>query len=163
LQKVDLVFHKADNEKHIKDIHEYNIDAFSDSPDFNWTLKEIKNEVKDGWELYGAYLGEEIIAAIFMKEEQDTLLSKNTAIKMSHQGSGYSHMIKEFIEKVAREKHLKKIAHYCRIDNFRMYSLNESHGYKKTPNKIGPDGQVVEWIRDLSIPAPARERKEKKR
>jgi hypothetical protein len=47
-----LTFKKAKTEKDIKSIHDYNIDAFSDSPDFKWTFEEIKKEVADGWELY---------------------------------------------------------------------------------------------------------------
>ena len=142
-------FKKAKSEKDIKSILDYNIDAFSDSPDFKWTFEEIKKEVADGWELFSLNLESEIIAAVFYKVEDDSLLTKNTAIKITHQGSGFSHTIKEFFEKVAREKKLKKIYHYCRIDNFRMYSLNESHQYKKTPKKLGPEGLVVECVKTL--------------
>jgi predicted GNAT family acetyltransferase len=144
-----VTFKKAKTEKDIKSILDYNIDAFSDSPDFKWTFEEIKNEVAEGWELFSLMLEGEVIAAVFYKVESDSLLTKNTAIKITHQGSGFSHTIKEFFEKVAREKGLKKIYHYCRIDNFRMYSLNESHKYKKTPKKLGPEGLVVEWMKVL--------------
>jgi len=142
-------FKRAKSEKDIKSILDYNIDAFSDSPDFKWTFDEIKKEVADGWELYSLMLDGEVMAALFYKIEGDSLLTKNTAIKITHQGSGFSHTIKEFFEKVAREHHLKKIYHYCRIDNFRMYSLNESHHYKKTPRKLGPEGLVVEWVKTI--------------
>lgn len=145
-----LTLKKARNESDIQEIYDHNIDAFSDSPDFKWTLDEIKNEVADGWELYSLGLGKDIVAAVFYKIEGDSLLTKNTAIKADHQGVGLSHTIKEFFEKVARENNLSKIYHYCRIDNFRMYSLNESHSYKKTPNKIGADGLVVEWVKQLN-------------
>ena len=144
-----LTFKKAKSEKDIKAIYDYNIDAFSDSPDFKWTLEEIKNEVGEGWELYSLMSESEIVAAVFFKVEEDSLLTKNTAIKIEHQGAGLSHSIKEFFEKVARENKLKKIYHYCRIDNFRMYSLNESHQYKKTPRKLGVEGLVVEWVKTL--------------
>ena len=144
-----LKFQKAKSEKEIRAIYDYNIDAFSDSPDFKWTLEEIKKEVSEDWELFSMMLDGEIIAAIFYKIENDSLLTKNTAIKVTHQGSGYSHKMKEFFEKVARDNKLKKIFHYCRIDNFRAYSLNESHKYKKTPNKYGPGELVVEWVKLL--------------
>lgn len=144
-----LTFKKAKSEKDIKSIHDYNIDAFSDSPDFKWTFEEIKKEVADGWELHSLMDDGEVVAAVFFKIEIDSLLTKNTAIKIDHQGVGLSHAIKEYFEKVAREKKLKRIYHYCRIDNFRMYSLNESHQYKKTPRKLGPDGLVVEWMKTL--------------
>jgi predicted GNAT family acetyltransferase len=144
-----LKFQRAKTEKEIRDIYDYNIDAFSDSPDFKWTLEEIKKEVSEDWQLFSMTLDGEIIAALFYKIEKDSLLTKNTALKVTHQGSGYSHNMKEFFEKTARDNKLKKIFHYCRIDNFRTYSLNESHKYKKTPNKYGPSELVVEWVKTL--------------
>ena len=145
-----LNFQKAQTTKDIKNVYEYNIDAFSESPDFNWNLKEIEKEVSEGWDLYAAYLGEEVIAAIFLKEESGQLLSKTTSIKMNYQGSGYSHKIKEFIEESAQKNKIKPVVNFCGIDNFRMYSLNESHGYKKTGRKLGNKGTVVEWVKILT-------------
>lgn len=146
---MDLIFTKADKKKDIKNIFDYNIDAFSDSPDFKWTYEELQNEVKNGWELYAVNLGDEIIAALFFRIEGKVLHSKNTAIKMNFQGSGYSHQIKEFFEDKALEHKAKQIYHYCRIDNFRMYSLNESHGYEKTLEKDSEQSLVVEWIKKI--------------
>lgn len=146
---MSLQFFSADKQKDMKKIYEYTIDAFSDSPDFNWNLEEIKREVKDGWSLYGVTNEEEeIVAAVFFRLDDKSLLTKNTGLKINHQGAGYSHEIKEFFEFKAKELKAKSIKHYCRIDNFRMYSLNESHGYKKTHNKID-DGQIVEWEKVL--------------
>lgn len=145
---MDLEFKKANKEDQFRDIFEHNLDAFTDTPDFSWNIEEIKKEVKDGWELYAAYAQQEIVAALFLKLEKGALLTKNTALKMSHQGSGFSHQIKEFFEKMAREKKAKEVKHYCRIDNFRLYSLNESHGYEKTGKQLD-GGQVVEWCKGL--------------
>ena len=144
-----LIFQKAQSQQDIQNVYEYNIDAFSESPDFNWNLKEIQKEVLGGWDLYAAYLGEEVIAAIFLKEEKGQLLSKTTSIKMNYQGSGYSHKIKEFIEESAQKNKISEVVNFCGIDNFRMYSLNESHGYQKTGRKLGNKGQVVEWVKVL--------------
>ena len=144
-----LIFQKAQSQQDIQNVYEYNIDAFSESPDFNWNLKEIQKEVLGGWDLYAAYLGEEVIAAIFLKEENGQLLSKTTSIKMNYQGSGYSHKIKEFIEESAQKNKISEVVNFCGIDNFRMYSLNESHGYQKTGRKLGNKGQVVEWVKVL--------------
>ncbi|MCF8060752.1 MAG: hypothetical protein K9K67_15725 [Bacteriovoracaceae bacterium] len=142
---MSLNFFSADKPKEIKKVYEYTIDAFSDSPDFNWNLEEIKREVKDGWSLYGVTNeDDEIVAAVFFRLQNGSLLTKNTGLKINHQGAGYSHEIKEFFEEKAKELKAKSIKHYCRIDNFRMYSLNESHDYKKTHEKI-EDGQIVEW------------------
>jgi len=146
---MELNFVKASSDKDIKNIFDYNIDAFSDSPDFKWTYEELKNEVNNGWELFSVNLGEEIIAALFFRLDEGVLYSKNTAIKMNYQGSGYSHKIKDFFEEKAIDLKASEIHHYCRIDNFRMYSLNESHGYYKTSKKLGDNGQVVEWKKDL--------------
>ena len=144
-----LKFIKAKNNSDIKKIYDYNVDAFSDSPDFNWNLEEIQKEVKKGWELYSVNNGEEVIAAAFIKGEGTALRSKNTAIKINHQGSGFSHKIKDFFEETARDRKLKSIVHYCRIDNFRMYSLNESHGYEKSGTQTEEADYVVEWVKKL--------------
>ncbi len=145
---MDLEFRAATKDDQFLEIYEHNLDAFTDSPDFSWNLEQIKKEVKDGWKLYGVYYEDEIIAAVFLKKQGDDLLSKNTALKMSHQGSGFSHQIKEFIEDQAQKFKAKRILHYCRIDNFRLYSLNESHGYHKTANKLD-GGQIVEWEKQV--------------
>lgn len=146
---MDLEFKRATKESEFKEIYEHNFDAFTDTPDFRWNLEEIKKEVKEGWELHSAHFKGEVIAALFLKLEKGALLTKNTALKMSHQGSGFSHQIKEYFEKIAKEKKAKRILHYCRIDNFRLYSLNESHGYHKTGVGL-EDGQVVEWEKNIS-------------
>jgi len=147
---MSLKFFSADKPKEMKKIYEYTIDAFSDSPDFNWNLDEIKREVKDGWSLFGVTNEEEeIVAALFFRLKNNSLLTKNTGLKINHQGAGYSHEIKNFFETKAKELKANSIKHYCRIDNFRMYSLNESHGYKKTPSPVDEEGQIVEWVKPL--------------
>lgn len=142
-------FQKASGKDDYKEIFDHNIDVFSNSPDFNWTFDDIKREVKEGWQLYSVIFGDDIIAAVFYMIDGKSLLTKNTALKMNFQGLGISHQIKEFFEEVAKENSLEKIFHYCGIDNFRMYSLNESHGYSKTDKKFGNNGQVVEWVKEL--------------
>lgn len=146
---MELEFFPAKKPKEIKQIYDYTIDAFSDTPDFKWNLEEIKKEVADGWTLCGVRNEEdEIVAAVFYRLDKKALLTKNTGLKIDHQGAGVSHAIKEFFEDTARSLKAKEIKHYCRIDNFRMYSLNESHGYYKTHNK-NEDGQIVEWLKEL--------------
>lgn len=147
---MELTFKKIASEEEIQQVYDYNIDAFSDTPDFKWTLDDIRQEIAEGWELFAGFMDEEIIAALFFKVEKDALLTKNTAVKMNYQGSGYSHKIKDYFEKVAKKKKCKRIIHYCRIDNFRMYSLNESHGFEKTGRTYGNDVQVVEWSKKLN-------------
>ena len=60
-----LNFQKASTTQDIQNVYEYNIDAFSESPDFNWNLKEIEKEVSEGWDLYAAHLGDEVIVGSF--------------------------------------------------------------------------------------------------
>ena len=144
-----LKFQRAQSETDVQNVYEYNIDAFSESPDFNWNLDEIKKEIASGWDLYSANINDEVIAAVFLKKDRATLYSKTTSIKINFQGSGYSHKIKEFIEESAVKLKAKEIVNFCGIDNFRMYSLNESHGYTKTGRKLGNNGQVVEWVKEI--------------
>ncbi len=144
-----LVFNEVTKSDDIKKVFDYNIDAFSDSPDFKWTLDDIKKEVKDGWHLYSVILNGEIISAAFCKLEGEVLHSKNTSIKIQHQGSGFSHRIMEFFESRAKELKSSSIVHYCSIDNFRQYALNESHGYVKTSRKLGKLGHTTEWVKLL--------------
>ncbi|MCY4524717.1 MAG: hypothetical protein OXB84_08265 [Halobacteriovoraceae bacterium] len=143
-----LNFRKVSKDKDLKNICEYTIDAFSESPGFTWSLGGIKQEMKRGWELYGAYLNEEVIAAVFLKSKGSDLLTKNTAVKVTAQGSGYSHQIKDFVEKTAKKEGFKRIFHYCTIDNFRTYALNERHRYKKTDSVLNK-GKLIEWVKKI--------------
>jgi len=146
---MELSFKKAKKKEDIENIYNYNIDVFSDSPDFEWNLSSLQKEISEGWNLYAVKFDDDVVAAIFYQINDDSLLTKNTAIKMAYQGSGCSHQIKDFFEEIAKKNNLKKIYHFCSIDNFRMYSLNESHGYHKTDRKLGDSGQVVEWLKEV--------------
>ncbi len=146
---MSLTFFRVREEENLEEVYNYTIDAFSDSPDFNWTVEALKTEMAAGWELFGVKNEqEEIVAVALMKEDGTELLTKNTGLRIDHQGSGYNHEIKEFFESSAKERGLKKVFHYCRIDNFRMYSLNESHNYHRTGN-VYSDGTVVEWVKAI--------------
>ncbi len=145
MNKAKLIFEKADKSKDFREIYGHNLDIFSESPDFEWTYNDIRKEVDEGWELYSVKVQEEIIAAVFFKIDKDKLLTKNTALKMSYQGQGLSHKIKEFFEDIAQKQQVSSIIHYCRIDDFRAYSLNEGHGYKQIETRSKT--QVVAWIK----------------
>ena len=144
-----LAFIEVSSEKEIKKVFDHNIEAFSDSPDFKWTLDDIKKETKEGWKLFSVEVDDEIIAACFMKLEGKVLHCKNTSIKMQFSGSGFSHRIMDFFEEQAKKINAKSIIHYCAIDNFRQYSLNESHGYQKTDRRLGREGLTTEWVKML--------------
>ena len=144
-----LEFRKSESNQEIKDIFNFNAKAFADSPDLNWSEENIKKEIKEGWKLYSVNYDEDIVAALFLKMDEGTLLTKNTPIKLIYQGNGFSHKIKDFYEQVAKENNLKKIINYCPSDNFRMISLNEGHDYKKTGKTHGPDNDILEWEKKL--------------
>jgi hypothetical protein len=143
-----LKFKLLKSKKELDQVIDFNIDAFSDSFDFDWTVKGLQNEVKDGWELYAASIEKEIVAALLLRKDGTDLLTKNTSIKRGFQGSGYSHEIKNFFEARAKEFSLKRVVHLCQIDNFRMYSLNESHGYEKKSGR-GGNKKIVEWVKSI--------------
>ena len=135
--------------KEISEIYNFNVQAFADSHDFAWTKENIKAEIKSGWNLYSVDVDSDIVCAIFLKVDGHRLLTKNTPIKLSYQGNGFSHHIKEFYEEFANEKGLDTIYNYCPVDNFRMISLNEGHNYKKTGKTLGQNVNMVEWKKNL--------------
>ena len=148
--KKSLSFKSTSKPKEVVEVFNYNSTAFSDSPDFPWTLESLERQIKDGWKLYSAKFGEEVVAAIFAKPDKDRFLTRNTPIKITFQGNGFSHQIKEFLEEEARKGSFKKIVNYCRVDNFRGISLNETHGYKRTGAVLGEEKQFEEWEKVLS-------------
>jgi predicted GNAT family acetyltransferase len=147
-----LLFKMAKTDDEMSNIVNHTTDAFiTGLVDSNqWTVDGLKIEVKDGWEIYGAICQDEVVAAIFMKDNKNTLFTKNTPIKLDFQGNGFSHIIKEFYEDEANSRKVNKIINYCPSDNFRMISLNEGHNYKRTGNTIGTNNDIDEWEKHLS-------------
>jgi hypothetical protein len=144
-----LVFREAKKEEEVVNLSRFDIQAFTDTQDFSWSLDHIKKEVKTGWKLFSVFSEEEIVAAVLMRKEGDTLFTKNTPIKMAFQGNGFSHQIKNFYEEEASKSQITKVVNYCPVDNFRMIALNESHGYKRTGNSFGLNHNIIEWIKVL--------------
>ncbi len=146
-KKISFVLSKTDEE--IKEIYNFNVQAFADSHDFAWTTDNIKSELSSGWELYSVRVDSDIICAIFMKVDVDRLLTKNTPIKMNYQGNGFSHIIKDFYEQYANDNALERVFNYCPVDNFRMISLNEGHNYVRTGRSLGSNKNMIEWEKTL--------------
>jgi hypothetical protein len=144
-----LIFKEAKKEEEVVNLSRFDIQAFTDTQDFSWTLDNIKKEVKTGWKLFSVMTDDEIVAAVLMRKEADTLFTKNTPIKMAFQGNGFSHKIKNFYEEEAKKQHIRKVINYCPSDNFRMIALNESHGYKRTGNAFGINNNIIEWVKVL--------------
>ena len=148
-EKLPLLFKEAKREEEIVNLSKFDIQAFTDAQDFSWTLDNLKKELKTGWKLYAVMTDDEIVAAVLLKKDGDTLFSKNTPIKMAFQGNGFSHMIKNFYEDEAKKNQIRKVINYCPVDNFRMIALNESHGYKITGNSFGVNQNIIEWVKVL--------------
>jgi hypothetical protein len=144
-----LRFVEARKEEEIVNLSKFDIQAFTDTQDFSWSLDNIKKEVKTGWKLYSVLSDDEIVAAVLVKTDGDKLFTKNTPIKMAFQGNGFSHMIKNFYEEEAKRLNISKVLNYCPVDNFRMIALNESHGYRKTGNAFGVANNIIEWEKTL--------------
>lgn len=142
-----LRFVKCNSEEELKKLYNYDVDVFAEAGDFDWSLENLKKEKKIGWEIYSVEQNNEIIAAVFLRFDDDSLATKNTSIKMTFQGQGFSHRIKDFYEHLARTHKVSAIIHYCAIDNFRAIALNESHGYKRI--KTLKNGEVIEWKKTL--------------
>ena len=147
--KASLVFKEAKKEEEVVNLSKFDVQAFTDTQDFSWTLDNIKKEVKTGWKLYSVLTEQEIVAAVLVKREGDTLHTKTTPIKMAFQGNGFSHQIKNFYEEEAKKFQIRNVINYCPVDNFRMIALNESHGYKRTGNVFGINHNIVEWKKEL--------------
>jgi predicted GNAT family acetyltransferase len=149
MEDKQLIFKEAKKEEEIVNLSKFDIQAFTDTQDFSWSLDNIKKEVKTGWKLYSVLTENEIVAAVLMKRDGEVLFTKNTPIKMAFQGNGFSHMIKNFYEEEAKRLNIKKVINYCPVDNFRMIALNESHGYKKTGNAFGVASNIIEWEKKI--------------
>ena len=145
--KNTLRFIKCNTEDDLKKLYNYDVDVFAEAGDFDWSLNNLKKEKKQGWEIYSVELSDETIAAVFLRFDKDLLATKNTSIKMTFQGQGFSHRIKDFYEHLARSHNMSSILHYCAIDNFRAIALNESHGYVRL--RTLKSGEVIEWEKKL--------------
>jgi hypothetical protein len=86
-----LIFKEAKKEEEVVNLSKFDIQAFTDTQDFSWSLDNLKKELKTGWKLFSVMTDDEIVAAVLMKKDGDTLFTKNTPIKMAFQGNGFSH------------------------------------------------------------------------
>lgn len=145
----ELVFKEAKKEEEVVNLSKFDMQAFTDTQDFSWNLDNIKKELKTGWKLFSVLSDEEIVAAVLVRRDGDTLFTKNTPIKMAFQGNGFSHKIKNFYEEEAKKNAVHKVINYCPVDNFRMIALNESHGYKRTGKAFGVSNNIIEWVKVL--------------
>ncbi|MBD64720.1 MAG: hypothetical protein CME62_05910 [Halobacteriovoraceae bacterium] len=149
MSELKFSFIQNPKDQMLNEIYNFDVKAFADSQDFDWTKENIKKELKEGWNIVSVKADNDIVCALFIKEEDKALFTKNTPIKITHQGNGYSHIIKDFYEDYAKDKGLKKVVNYCRDDNFRMISLNEGHHYVRTGKVIKGTANLIEWEKKL--------------
>jgi RimJ/RimL family protein N-acetyltransferase len=147
-----LKFIKAKSKEDIESLEGFNTEAFTGHDEFKWTKENLTKSKKEGWDLYAAQFENDIVAVLLVKIENNQLLTKNTSIKLTHQGNGFSHQIKEFYETLAGKENVKKIVNYCFADNFRMISLNERHNYHFVGDESGVNGQpgITKWEKVIS-------------
>ena len=148
MSEKNLEFKQIKSDKDIRRIHEFNVKAFSDE-DLSWTYENLKKYIANGWDLYTANYKSDTVAALFIKQEEGALHTRNTSIGVDFQGNGFSHMIKDYFEDLAYERKLNSVINYCPFDNFRMISLNERHHYTKTGNKYGKNNEIIEWEKKI--------------
>ena len=144
-----LEFIQSKSDQDISDIYNFNVDVFAESSDINWSIESLKSESKRGWKIYSVKAENEIVAVALVKKDEKRLLTKNTPIKMTHQGNGFSHQIKEFYEDTASKLSVEEIVSLCTEDNFRLISLNETHGYVNTTKKHKENQNLIEWVKKI--------------
>jgi hypothetical protein len=145
----NLKFEASNTQEQIKAVFNFNTEAFTDTQDFTWTKENIEEQINSGWDLVSVKSGKEIVCALFIKKDKKALLTKNTPIKINHQGNGYSHLIKEYYENYAKDNGLGEVYNYCPADNFRMISLNEGHDYAKTGKSLENNSNMIEWVKKI--------------
>lgn len=143
-----LQFKLARTKQHLGQVYNYNMSAFLDSDEFPWSLQWLEAQKRKGHDIYQVIYQGKVVAALFVQTTEKGLLTRQTPLKLSVQGLGLSHQIKDYIEVLAKKAKVKDIFSYCAVDNFRMVSLNESHGYRKTKNQ--PSATIVEWHKSLT-------------
>lgn len=146
----DLIVKLCKTNKDLMQVYNYEVDVFAEAGDFEWSMKALNSQKDSGWNIYGVFSptdGDEIISALFTKVDGGEFHTKNTSLKISHQGIGISHKIKDFFEKEARSKKSKNIVHFCAVDNFRNIALNESHGYQRIESIN--NGETIKWSKLL--------------
>jgi len=148
-EQTNLVIKECETQDELESLYNFNINAFADMQDFEWTVDQLKEQKLNGWSVLSVQVDKDVVAAIFLKIENKALLTKNTAIKINYQGNGFSHLIKEFYEEYARENKLTRIVNFCAEDNFRMISLNEGHDYTKTGNILDSNKHIKEWEKHI--------------
>lgn len=146
-----LIFKQTKTEADMINLINHNSDAFvTGITSSKWNLEDLQKEAALGWEIFSAIFENQIVAAVFMKNDKNsTLATKNTPIKLEFQGNGFSHIIKEFYEDEAINRKLSRITNLCPDDNFRMISLNEGHSYHRTGLAYDDNDKIEIWEKKI--------------
>lgn len=144
-ETLNVEFHSLEKSSDFKKVLSFNADAFADTPGVEWSESSLKKMIKEGWFIFSLDHDDDVIAVLFMKRDDDTLITKNTPIKMAYQGNGLSHLIKDFYEQYAQNEGLHHLVNECAVDNFRMISLNEKHGYER----LSESSRMISWKKTI--------------
>ncbi len=125
------------------------MEAFSAGPLIIWNEQSVKKEIAEGWEFFAVSFNEDIVAGLFIKNEGEQLLTKNTPLNIQYQGNAFSHRIKDFYEQIAGDKNCIEVINYCGSDHFRTIGLNESHGYVLKEKAETQGYEVQTWSKKI--------------
>ena len=132
----DLIFkaftNKESDNSELSEVISPNLKAFSAGPLISWTEDSIRSQLSEGWDFFAVSFNNDIVAGLFTKNEDGKLVTKNTPLNIQYQGNAFSHRIKEFYEKLAKDNKCDEVISLCGTDNFRTIALNQSHGYVLT-------------------------------
>lgn len=108
-----------------------------------WNLN-IRDEDLTGdkdMEMYGAYLDNEMIATVFLTEDdEETARVKSVAILDEYRGRGLGKYLMDFIENLAKEKGYKKVCLMGRVSAEEFYhrigykTLGDAYDYNTIPH-----------------------------
>lgn len=145
-----ISFQRCSDLSEIKKIYQFDVEAFAAIDDQNWKLENLEVDFKSGWEFYSAKLGDEVVAALFVKKKGGGFYTRHTGVKLDHQGKGISHEIKNYIEELAVSEKSSNIFNFCHPENFRNISLNETHGYApSSKSPVLPSGSYSVWKKKI--------------
>jgi SUMO ligase MMS21 Smc5/6 complex component len=145
----ELVFKSYSRKEDVSKVINPNMKAFSAGPLITWSEDSVRDEIKNGWDFYAVSFNKDIVAGLFVKNEDGKLLTKNTPLNIQYQGNAFSHRIKEFYETLAVDSNCFEVINLCGSDNFRTIALNESHGYILQGKEEEQGYEIQTWCKKI--------------
>ncbi len=98
--------------------------------------KAISEQIKDGFLYYLIRINKECIGYIGIHPKQDELFLSKIYIRSSERGKGYGRKAIQFLEKLGREKGLKRITLTVNKNNTDTIKAYEKFGFKNTGSVV---------------------------